>query len=322
MAPGLLFTLLFITYSSLAQSFIDNYTPQSGSIRIGYNNTDTLSFNPIGYSVFGNSQLKNSKAVLITISDNVINAEESTMKQFKEELTLNNIAYLHISSGTPIDLFFTTSAFASIDSIISLAIENHNLQNKNIFFLGVMPDGHRALKYYEYIYKYNEPLTNQVKGIILCESAIDWVRQWNEAQKQIRDSLTEVGYCEGKMISYLFAKNLNINSSKETHKLIDFSSYSYFETEMKKPSMYKSLSIRAYATANTSYWFAGAGKGIYDCNFPDMQGFINEQRLIGNNNAQLIVFNNRKPKSILNQSSTWDNVDKIELINWILNKLK
>jgi hypothetical protein len=30
-----------------------------------------------------------------------------------------------------------------------------------------------------------------IKGVVLSESAVDWVRQWFEGQKQVRDHLTE-----------------------------------------------------------------------------------------------------------------------------------
>jgi hypothetical protein len=93
---------------------------------------------------------------------------------------------------------------------------------------------------------------------------------------------------------------------------------------MTKPTLYASLAVRAYTFADTRYWFSAQGKGIYDSNYPDMSGFINEQKLAGNKKAELIVFhsNSEDPlkSEMRRQSSTWDLVDKTELINWMISQ--
>lgn len=95
---------------------------------------------------------------------------------------------------------------------------------------------------------------------------------------------------------------------------------------MKKPKLYLGLSIRAYTYADIRYWFSAQGKGVYDSNFPDMSGFINEQKLIGNKKAELIAFHSNPDDKLNNnlksQSSTWDLVDKSELVDWIANQSK
>jgi hypothetical protein len=126
------------------------------------------------------------------------------------------------------------------------------------------------------------------------------------------------------MITYLFYENMKSTPETDIRKYIEFSPYSYFDTKMKKPRLYEDLSIRAYTYADIRYWFSAQGKGVYDSNYPDMSGFINEQKLIGDKKAELIVFHSNPDDKLNNklksQSTTWDLVDKLELADWIVNK--
>lgn len=116
-----------------------------------------------------------------------------------------------------------------------------------------MTSGHRALKYIEFCKTGQSAFNPAIQGVVLCESALDWVRQWYECQKQVRDHF------------------------------------------------------------------------IYDCNFPDMLGVINELKLAGNTKAELIVFSNdtRAPATNMErQGNTWNLIDKQELIAWCLSSSK
>ena len=96
---------------------------------------------------------------------------------------------------------------------------------------------------------------------------------------------------------------------------------------MRKPTLYRELSIRSYTYADTRYWFSLAqGHGVYDSNCSDMSGFINEEKLAGNKNAELTVFHSSPDDPLGNemrrQSTTWDLVDKNELVDWMVRKSK
>jgi predicted transcriptional regulator len=301
-----------------SQSTTEHYIESKDSIRLGEEPTDIVPMNPKGYTLTLPAG-KKIKAVVIQISDNKPEKGDTATTRFFKELNKRQIATLHISTGIPVDLFFKQHSVLFTDSIIENVYKRFNIQSNNIFLLGVMPSGHRALKYYASVSEKNGMLKPKIKGIILCESAIDWVRQYQEAKKQVRDSLTAIGYYEGKMVIYLFTKYLNLPEDGNLKDLIDFSPYSYFESSMQKPKTYRDLFIRAYTTADTNYWFSAKGKGIFDCNFPDMQGFINEQKLAGNKHAELIVFAEKgnKGKFLQKQSDTWNKVNKSALANWI-----
>jgi hypothetical protein len=309
---------LVLVIKSYPQRFVENYIPQKDSLRVGYAKDDFFLYDAKGYSLFLPD--REIKGTIISLEDSKINLSDSSSGAFMHTEAANNgFAYLHISTGIPVDLFFTEKPMKFTDSLIQNVFKEHKLPEKNIFLLGVMTSGHRALKYVDYAKKKNSKLYPLIKGVILCESAIDWVRQWYEGQKQVRDHLTDVGYFEGNMVTYLFKQNLKCTPVTCMEKYVEFSPYSYFDRTMRRIQSYKHLAVRAYSFADTEYWFSAPGKGVYDSNYPDMSGIINELKLAGNKKAELTVFqHDNKTGEHTKQSSTWKMVDKKELMEWII----
>jgi len=75
-------------------------------------------------------------------------------------------ATLYISTGIPVDLYFSERSLQYVDSLISAVFTQYRLPNKNIFLLGAMTSGHRALKYIEYCKKGRSSFKPAIKGVI------------------------------------------------------------------------------------------------------------------------------------------------------------
>jgi hypothetical protein len=311
-----------------AQPVYRQYTKLDGQLRYGkkpnevfpYGNRGyTLILPPAGHPVIGTIAMLDDEQVDLDDTDRDANV------LIDREACSKGLAVLYISTGIPADLYFSPTLLEFVDSAMQKVFAQFHLPHKNIFLLGAMVSGHRALKYIEYVKTGRSVFKPHIAGVILSESAIDWVRQWYESQKQVRDNTTVVQNFEGHFISYLFQENLHTTPVANINAYIDFSSYSYFDTAMKKRVLFTDFAIRAYTFADTRYWFSAPGKGVYDSNYPDMSGFINEQKLAGNKKAELIVFHSNSedpPKTEMRrQSSTWRLVDKNELIDWVIHEV-
>ncbi|MEM9983066.1 MAG: hypothetical protein AAF734_11260, partial [Bacteroidota bacterium] len=71
------------------------------------------------------------------------------------------------------------------------------------------------------------------------------------------------------------------------------------------------------------YWLKKHLKTMYDNNSPDMVGLLAELALAGNNHTELIVLqleDNESQKK--NPESTWNAIDKEELISWIKKQME
>jgi hypothetical protein len=321
------FILLFIFCGTKSQQIIEQYTRLSGSLRYGEGANDLIPNGSKGYTLILTEKNMQVRGTILILEDDKINMQDTTRSQnihIDKEAIPKGFAVLYISTGIPVDLYFSENSLKYIDTVLTDVFRQYKLPNRNIFLLGAMVSGHRALKYIEYCKTGKSIFNPELTGVVVSESAIDWVRMWYEAQKQVRDNFTPTQNFEGHFITFLFKENLKTTPAKDIGAYIAFSPYSYFDIKMTKPTLYASLAVRAYTFADTRYWFSAQGKGIYDSNYPDMSGFINEQKLAGNKKAELIVFhsNSEDPlkSEMRRQSSTWDLVDKTELINWMISQ--
>lgn len=278
------------------------------------NNTCSCSHHEKGYILTVPDHEPILSGTVVVLEDNNLYINDTSRYHcIKSEALKKGFAFLIIATGVPVDLYFSEKSLIFVDTLMENIFTRYQLPDRNIFLLGVLAAGHRALKYIEYC-KRGKSLSNPaIKGVILNECAIDWVRQWYECQRQVRNIQDEARFFEGTMITYLFTENLKATPVTDIDRYIQFSPYSYFDTQMNKPMLFKDLSVRAYAYADISCCFSVKGKSIYDNNYPDMAGFINEQQLAGNLNAELVVFQEQT-------APTWDMVDKGELVDWMIGQ--
>ncbi len=318
------FVSLFIsTLNTNGQNIIENYTSQNGSLRVGASKDDILPYNEKGYTLILPDTANNLRGVLISLEDKKADIQNNAAQQIYREAVNKNFAVLYISSGIPVDLFFSSKSLLYVDTVIKDVFAKYNVPDKNIFFLGVNLSGHRALKYIEFCRRKKSQINLDIKGVVLCDGVLDWVRQWYEGKKGIRDNFTEGSVSEGKLVTYLLEKNLGGTPANNLEKYLDFSPYSYFDEKSRHIKYFKDYAIRAYTEPATHYWLDIKRKTTFDTNFPDMVGIINEIKLQGNTKSELIVFNQyEKNMDRRNPNYTWGLVDKTELMNWIIAQTK
>jgi len=251
---------------------------------------------------------------MVVLEDNNLYINDTSKYQHvKSEALKRGFAFLIIATGVPVDLYFSEKSLIFVDTLLEHIFSRFHLPDRNIFLLGVLAAGHRALKYIEYCKIAKSLFNPAIRGVVLIECAIDWVRQWYECQKQMRNIQDEARFFEGTMITYLFNENLKATPVTDIDKYIQFSAYSYFDTLMEKPRLFRDLAIRAYSYADISCCYSARGKGINDNNYPDMSGFINEQQLAGNQQAEIVVFQEKS-------ASTWEMVDKAGMVDWMVRQ--
>lgn len=315
--------ILLLTSHGNAQKVEENYTRSKDTVHYGPGSNEVFPPASKGYTLLLPDKDREVAGTILILTDD--KPDLSDTSAIHQPANARGFATLYISTGIPVDLYFSESSLVYVDSLVKEVFSRYHLPNKNIFLVGAMVAGHRALKYIEYCKKGKSRFNPSIKGVALCESAIDWVRQWYECQKQVRDHLSSTGFFEGNFVTYLFSQYIKATPATDLRKFIDFSPYSYFDTKMEKPQLYQDLAIRAYTYADIRYWFSAQGKGIYDSNYPDMSGFINEQVLVGNHNASLIVFSSSPTDPLKNdmrrQSTTWNLIDKKELVDWMAKSL-
>lgn len=318
-----LFQLLILSAQLSGQKIIESYTKLNDSLQIGVGKADFLQYNERGYTLVLPDSTNKITGILVSLEDEKFDLRADSTQQIYSQANSKNLAVLYLSTGIPVDLYFSEKSLVCIDTLITNVFSKYNLPNKNIFFLGVNLSGHRVLKYIEFCQLKKSQFNPDTKGIVLCDGVLDWIRQWYEGKKGIKDNFAESSVFEGKFITFLLEKNLGGTPKNNLEKYLNFSSYSYFDETDRNIKFFIDYPVRAYTEPATYYWLDAKRKTTFDTNFPDMVGIINELKLAGNTKSELIVFNqDKKNMDRRNPNYTWGLVDKTELINWMTAQIK
>ena len=314
--------LLFLTISSMksfSQKMAEYYEPvKNDSIRIGKLDSDFLKYIEKGYTLAKPEDGKNISGVIVFLEDSGFENKNMSAKQIYSQANKAGFAVLSVSTEIPLDFFFSDSSIIDAHKTIKDAFEKNNLPNKNIFLIGVGLSGHRTLKYVEYIKKNQPKFSLNISGLIICDAPLDWVRQYNEGNRDRRINFEEGAVWEGTFSNYVLENNLNGTPKSNLESYLDFSTYSYSDETDRHIKYFQEFPIRTYIEIAIEYWLEKKRKTTIDNNAPDMVGLIAQMKLAENENAELkIIYPQDSKTEKKNTAATWISVDKDELMEWI-----
>jgi hypothetical protein len=256
------------------------------------------------------------KGVLILLEDSKYDQKNRSSKQLYTPALEKDFAVLSVSTQIPLDFYFSESSMISTHMQIKEAFKKHNLPNTNIFFLGASLVGHRAMRYIKFMKESDLDFQLKIKGIVACNFTMDFTRKWYQHERDIR--INQIDLWEPKFINYLLETYLEGTPKTNPENYRNFSAYSYFDEKNENIKIYKEYSIRAYIEPAINYKLTKQLRTLYENNSTDMVGFLAELKLAGNENTKLIVIQPKdNPSPIKNTQSTWDSINKDELMDWI-----
>lgn len=311
--------LIIYSNSVTGQKIIEKYeNKKKDSIRIGVSENNFIPCIQRGYTLMLPDS-KTIKGVLIFLEDSGYDAKNKSAKQMYEQANETNYAVLSVSTEIPFDFYFSESSIKSVHNLIQKAFLEHQLPNKNNFFLGASLVGHRAMKYIEFTKALNYGFQLNIKGIVICNFTMDWTRKWHQHRREIRINRNNLG--EAKFINYMLETHLKGTPDMVPESYYEFSSYSYFDKKNRNIKYYKNLAVRTYIEPDIKYKFTKYLRTLYENNATDMVGFMAELELAGNRNTELIILQPEdNPSTDKSTQGTWNAINKNELINWIIKQ--
>lgn len=264
---------------------------------------------------------ENISGILIFFEDSEYDAKNNSAKQVYDLANQNRYAVLSISTEIPLDFFFANTSASYVHEAIGKVMDNFRIPNKNIFFIGSGLAAHKILRYIQFSKVNNSDPSLNVKGIVLVDGILDWVRMWYSGKKGIRNNFDQGVVWQGNLLIYLLETNLAGTAENDLEKYLDFSSYSYFDVKNRYIKYFKDYSVRAYTEPATMYQVDTKRMTVFDSNHADMVGVITELKLAGNEKSELVIFypdvNRPKPT---NPNQLWGTIDKDELMQWIISQ--
>ena len=316
-----LFLAINFSSESFAQEIAEHYEPaKNDSVRVGEGENDFLPYIQKGYTLMLPDN-KEIKGVLILLEDSKYDQKNRSSKQLYSQASENDFAVLSVSSEIPLDFYFSNSSMISTHELIKEAFDEYDLPNENIFFLGASLVGHRAMRYIKFMNESDLEFRLKIKGIVACNFTMDFIRKWYQHKRDIR--INRIDLWEPKFINYLLETNLGGTPQTNPENYYDFSSYSYSDEENENIKIYKDYAVRAYIEPAIEYKLTQQLRTLYENNATDIVGFLAELKLAGNENTELVVLQpGDNPSKTRNTQSTWDAIDKDELMDWILKQTK
>ena len=316
-----LFFLTVFSTKSFSQKMVEYYEPvKNDSIRVGIGENDFMPLIQKGYTLML-PENKEIKGVLIFLEDSKYDKKNKSSKQMYIQASEKDFAVLSVSTEIPLDFYFFKSSMISTHKLIKDVFDKYNLPNDNIFFLGASLVGHRAMRYIKFMKESDFKFQLKIKGIVPCNFTMDFTRKWYQHKRDIR--INRIDLWEPTFTNYLLETHLKGTPKTNPESYHNFSSYSYFDEENKNIKIYKNYGVRAYIEPAIKYKLTKQLKTLYENNATDMVGFLAELELAGNKNTELIVLQPEdNPSKIKNTQSTWDTIDKDELMEWIQKQVE
>ena len=231
----------------------------------------------------------------------------------------NKLAILYATTDNRFEFFFDKNKMQEIENYINEVITNYNIPKKNLFYCGMSLEGTRAMKLAMYADSPDSKYKLKPKAIVLCDSPLDMIRFHKEMVKAKELNFNPVTANEGTWVSGYLEANLGGTPDENMKAYINYSPYCYSDERVKNYLNFKDIAIRAYTEPDVNWWIETRRKDYYSMNSIDLAALINELKIAGNENAELIITNNKGylPDGTRHPHS-WSIVDEKEMVDWFL----
>lgn len=301
---------LFFTQIIYAQQIDIQYQLETGQSEL----TSEISIPaaPSGYSVW----MPKGKAKGAVV---FFHAETDTNSVFSMVAKANakELAVIFVSTKNPFEFLFEASVMQELEGYMAQACRKHKIPTDNLLFGGMSLEGTRALKMAVFSQSGDCRECIRPKAIMTCDSPLDMVRFWKEADKAWRLNITEIGANEGKWVSQYLVDKLGGKPEEVLPDYINYSPYCHIAEHGGNARFLKDIAVRAYTEPDVQWWIENRGKDYYGMNAIDAAALINQLKIDGNKNAELILTEEKgyRPDGSRHPHS-WSIVDEEELLAW------
>jgi hypothetical protein len=231
----------------------------------------------------------------------------------------NQLAVLFATTDNRLEFLFEKEKMIELENYINEVIIKYSIPKENLLFCGMSLEGTRALKLAMFAQSSISKYHLKPKAIVLCDSPLDMVRFHKEMVKAKELNFTPVTANEGTWVSGYLEANLGGTPKDNLQAFVEYSPYCQSDDSVNNFLQFKDIAIRAYTEPDVNWWIETRRKDYYSMNAIDLAAFINELKIAGNNNAELIISNDKGylPDGTRHPHS-WSIVDEKEMVNWFL----
>ncbi len=218
--------------------------------------------------------------------------------------------------------FIDSLSQSSIDQLLKNLHERYGIINKPIFLGGFSLGGSGVIKYAERA-NANAGLLKP-KAIFAIDPPLDFERLYYSLEYAVRNSTVPIAKNEAdyfiKRIQYEFQSYPEYDKTP----FQTISPYSFSDTNQTNIKFLANTPVMLISEPDIIWQMEERDRSLYELNVLDCSLAINSLRLMGNNNAKLVLTANKGYRKLSGKKNphSWSIADSEETINWLLSFAK
>lgn len=217
--------------------------------------------------------------------------------------------------------FQRTPDMVFLDSIFKEVVEEHNVSKDNFILCGLSNGGMISLTYGITAVRDSSTYLTP-KGIIGIDPPLDYARFYKYCKREIARNHSEAGVAEAKWLVNVYDQIYQGSPEEYPQNYIDASIFSYGAEAGGNAKYLTNIAIRMNSDLNLDFLLNQRKRDLYDWNGTDIVAFVNQLKTNGNENAQVIITQNKGIR--LNGTKNphaWSIIDTNNTLEWILDLL-
>lgn len=214
-----------------------------------------------------------------------------------------------------------SSEISFLDSMFEDVIKEHRAPANKFILCGLSNGGMVSLSYGINAVKNSNTRITPI-GIIGLDPPLDFAHSYHYCEREIERNFTPAGVAEAKWMLNNFQSNYG-DPDDNPQNYIDASIFSYGAEDGGNAKYLNAIAIRMLSDLNIDYLINQRKRDLYDWNGTDIVAFVNQLKINGNKNAEVIITQNKgfRPDGRKHPHS-WTIMDTNETIEWILDLVK
>ncbi len=209
-----------------------------------------------------------------------------------------------------------------LDTIFKRVVDEHQIAKENFIFCGLSNGAMISLTYG--ISAVRDSNTYLVpKGIIGLDPPLDYARFYRYCEREIARNYNPAGVSEAQWFINTYNQVYGGSPDSFPQNYVNASIYSYGINGGGNARYLSGIPIRMHSDLNLDFLLNQRGRDLYDWNGTDIVAFVNQLRRNGNENAEVIITQNKGVR--LDGSKhphSWSIMNTDETIKWILDVLE
>ncbi|MAC95560.1 MAG: hypothetical protein CMC96_08660 [Flavobacteriales bacterium] len=245
-----------------------------------------------------------------------------TIENLLKQITLHQVAsnnnLLVIIPSYNWGTFQRIPDIAFIDGIFKQVVSEHQIAKENFILCGLSNGGMMSLTYGITAVRDSSTYISP-KGIIGIDPPLDYARFYNYCEREISRNFSEAGVAEAKWLLNVYNQIYGGSPEEQPQNYIDASIFSFGVKDGGNAKYLNNTAIRMHSDLNLDYLLNQRKRDLYDWNGIDIVAFVNQLKINGNKNAEVIITQNKGVRlDGTKHPHSWSIMDTQDTMQWIL----